>query len=376
VRARFGNVSYQDTLFHLDQTLVADGIIKPHPNFTVSPTSGYRLMEHAYAEIIQGLPGDIKTIVPVWDQVYMEAFHSGFVDGLDLTTWAVYCQLNKDYAYWTEKRRVGQTKGGHVAGLLTHLENGQVKQNILFDTGLGTLEALADLCQDSFWDEPLMVFITHGHIDHHAELMILSEIYCKRRGQHIHDIRPPLQVICTAGTQKHLYNTHRYGFEDGNTLKHRPLRPEKSVQIGLYKITPLAVDHFEGAVIYSIEFHLKRSHKIIIGWDLTSPPLHWMVPLQNPSLAFFEATTFTPMAKDTGHTSIEELGQTGFLGQMRLQFQPEQEKYGAYLVHYSGWEDPWGILTDSQLKAKFDSTFAALSGLVRVAERGQRWIFS
>ena len=62
----------------LDQTLVADGIIKPHPKFTVSPTSGYRLMEHAYAEIIQGLPAEIKTVVPVWDQIYMERFHSGF----------------------------------------------------------------------------------------------------------------------------------------------------------------------------------------------------------------------------------------------------------------------------------------------------------
>ena len=48
----------------LDQTLVADGIIKPHPNFASSPTSGYRVLEHAYAEIIQALPDEIKTVVP------------------------------------------------------------------------------------------------------------------------------------------------------------------------------------------------------------------------------------------------------------------------------------------------------------------------
>lgn len=77
----------------LDQTMVADGIIKPHPKFSVSPTSGYRLMEHAYAEIIQGLPDEIKTIVPVWDQIYMEAFHSGFVDSLDMATWDEMLQL-------------------------------------------------------------------------------------------------------------------------------------------------------------------------------------------------------------------------------------------------------------------------------------------
>jgi hypothetical protein len=71
----------------LDATMVTDGIIRPHPRFTGSPTSGYRLLEHAYAEIIQSLPAEINTIVPVWDQVYLEQFHSGYVDSLDLATW-------------------------------------------------------------------------------------------------------------------------------------------------------------------------------------------------------------------------------------------------------------------------------------------------
>jgi hypothetical protein len=71
----------------LDQTMVADGIIQPHAKYAVSPTSGYRLMEHAYAEIIQGLPVEIKTVVPIWDQIYLESFHSGFVNSLDLATW-------------------------------------------------------------------------------------------------------------------------------------------------------------------------------------------------------------------------------------------------------------------------------------------------
>ncbi len=71
----------------LDRTMVEDGIIKPHPRYASSPTSGYRLLEHAYAEIIQGLPAEIKTVVPVWDQIYLEQFHSGYVNSLDLTTW-------------------------------------------------------------------------------------------------------------------------------------------------------------------------------------------------------------------------------------------------------------------------------------------------
>lgn len=71
----------------LDTTMVADGILKPHPKFTGSASSGYRLLEHAYAQIIKDLPEEIKTVVPVTDQIYMERFHSGYVNGLDINTW-------------------------------------------------------------------------------------------------------------------------------------------------------------------------------------------------------------------------------------------------------------------------------------------------
>lgn len=79
----------------LDQAMVADGIIRPHGRFKSSPTSGYRLMEHAYAEIIQGLPPQIKPIVPVWDQIYMESFHAGYVDSVDMHTWDEILQLRE-----------------------------------------------------------------------------------------------------------------------------------------------------------------------------------------------------------------------------------------------------------------------------------------
>jgi hypothetical protein len=71
----------------LDQTMVADGIINPHPKFTGSPTSGYRLLEHAYAELVKSVPDEIKTVVPIWDQIYLEQFHSGYVNTLDMDTW-------------------------------------------------------------------------------------------------------------------------------------------------------------------------------------------------------------------------------------------------------------------------------------------------
>lgn len=71
----------------LDAALVADGVIAPHPRFQGSSTSGYRLLEHAYAELIQQAPPELQRVVPVWDQVYLEEFHCGYVAGLDLTEW-------------------------------------------------------------------------------------------------------------------------------------------------------------------------------------------------------------------------------------------------------------------------------------------------
>jgi hypothetical protein len=71
----------------LDATMVADGLIAPHPPFAGSPTSGFRLLEHAYAELVQNAPQEIRATVPVWDQIYLEEFHSNYVAGLDLPTW-------------------------------------------------------------------------------------------------------------------------------------------------------------------------------------------------------------------------------------------------------------------------------------------------
>ncbi len=71
----------------LDEAMVADGIIQPHPKFVGSDTSGYRLMEHAYKEILGKLPAEIKTIIPLWDQIYLEKFVVGYVDSIDMETW-------------------------------------------------------------------------------------------------------------------------------------------------------------------------------------------------------------------------------------------------------------------------------------------------
>ena len=80
----------------LDQVLVADGVIDPHPKFAVSPTSGYRLLEHAYAEIIKKLPDELIPVIPEWEQVHWEAFHSRFVAGVDMDEWDGALQLKPE----------------------------------------------------------------------------------------------------------------------------------------------------------------------------------------------------------------------------------------------------------------------------------------
>jgi hypothetical protein len=71
----------------IDTHLVADGIIRPHPKFAESPTSGYRLLEHAYGEILHGLPPELCSLVPVWEQIHWEANHSQYVASLSMEEW-------------------------------------------------------------------------------------------------------------------------------------------------------------------------------------------------------------------------------------------------------------------------------------------------
>lgn len=71
----------------IDHFLVEDGLIRPHPKFAEHPSSGYRLLEHAYAEILHDLPADLRAMVPVWEQVHWEANHSQFVASLELADW-------------------------------------------------------------------------------------------------------------------------------------------------------------------------------------------------------------------------------------------------------------------------------------------------
>jgi hypothetical protein len=71
----------------LDNAMVELGLIEPHPRFIGNDSSGYRLLEHTYGAIVQKLPATVKHHVPCWDQIYLEEFHTGYVDSISLEEW-------------------------------------------------------------------------------------------------------------------------------------------------------------------------------------------------------------------------------------------------------------------------------------------------
>src|SRR5687767_7035104 len=126
----------------------------------------------------------------------MSAFSTSLSKEFPMTN-VTYTQLNKDAAYWPEKISAGHKVlgGGHTAGIFTRFKNGQPAYSLLVDAGLGTIQAL---CDSGFaWGSALDVLLTHGHVDHHAELMVLSEIQCRRMTD-----KPlaPINVHCTHET--------------------------------------------------------------------------------------------------------------------------------------------------------------------------------
>ena len=67
--------------------MVQNGVIEAHPKFVPSETSGYRLLEYAYAELIRKSPDEIRSHVPLCDQKFLEDFHCGWVATLTAQEW-------------------------------------------------------------------------------------------------------------------------------------------------------------------------------------------------------------------------------------------------------------------------------------------------
>ncbi len=71
----------------VDETMVEDGIIPAHPKLAGSPTSGYRLLEHAYKVLLGRVPEEIRLVIPRWGQIHFERFAAAYIDRIDTDSW-------------------------------------------------------------------------------------------------------------------------------------------------------------------------------------------------------------------------------------------------------------------------------------------------
>lgn len=299
-----------------------------------------------------------------------------------------YFQLNTDANYWPEKMVAGvQTRGGHTAGLFMCVEEGRPIHSLLIDAGLGTIQALSELGFP--WGSSLDCLNTHGHADHHLELMILSEIHCLRFGP---PGARPINVYCTQETfEQTLNRVHGFRFCQGasQTLKFCPVIPATSANplpdpfpigpAGIFQGRAIESDHFAGAVNYAVEFSAESGmQKVDILWDLKTPPDPEVFTfLRNPTLALVEANTVRKSAK-SGHVSGEDLLESNFLNRLDCRVAGSGPPYGIFLVHFGGRvdESSRSIIADSDFLATIATEISPMpSTVIGLAKRLQRWDF-
>lgn len=60
----------------IDTYMVDRQILRPHPKYTPSETSGFRILEQACAELLHGSPPELVAVTPVSQQIPFETFNS------------------------------------------------------------------------------------------------------------------------------------------------------------------------------------------------------------------------------------------------------------------------------------------------------------
>ncbi len=77
----------EDFATRIDAALVEQGVVAPHPRWNRSDTSGWRLLEHAYARILSNMTETESEIVPAVEQIPLESFHARYVRGVSEREW-------------------------------------------------------------------------------------------------------------------------------------------------------------------------------------------------------------------------------------------------------------------------------------------------
>ena len=79
----------------LDGRMVELGLVRPHPLFKSHDTSGYRLLEWCYRDLLNSIPSELWVHTPIWDQKYFESFTTGYVAPLGDVEWQEMLHLEE-----------------------------------------------------------------------------------------------------------------------------------------------------------------------------------------------------------------------------------------------------------------------------------------
>ncbi len=80
----------------LDDEMVRLGLVSPHPKFKPHESSGYRLLERGYRELLRAVPKELADHTPRCDQIFLEQFVTGYVAGLDEDPWLKLLNLEPE----------------------------------------------------------------------------------------------------------------------------------------------------------------------------------------------------------------------------------------------------------------------------------------
>lgn len=254
-------------------------------------------------------------------------------------------------------------------------ERKRIMFHILVDAGMGIISSLAQEKRLSPKRIDL-ILITHGHIDHHSELVYVCEIPVRLKKRNLGELKSqqdpctqpvPIPIYAPERAAKRLGEIYSYTmacpdmasdeeerkkFESKakngwiypiyslyptNGLQRKPPVNEGPDGDHKFMITPVGgVKHANG-VIYVVEFgQHEQLRKIVFAWDMECLPWSEQAEpvaegvkklLSDADLMFVEMNTCLP--RTTGHICYDQV----------KEFVAETCPKCCYVVHYSGFED-------------------------------------
>jgi hypothetical protein len=224
-------------------------------------------------------------------------------------------------------REGGQMSSEEAASPLYHL---------MIDAGQGVVRSLEQGIRDitarmqgrNARSIPDALLLSHGHIDHIADLNSLVKA---SKNDTSFNPNKKIQVYCTKETLDQITATFPALKSDDSILQYNIITPREKMSIGPFKVLPIASDHStDKAKAESLAFIITYENtKIISGWDFrslldTDESLFW-----NPSLLILGTESYNPHPSVTGMISVSDAYN------LARQWNAKE----VFLLHYSGIAD-------------------------------------